>query len=241
MGNILIYGSCVARDAYEGLEHNGRLLGYIARQSLISAASKPTELLNGNVLKSGFQNRSLTGDMKSNLHTTVRRHAAETDILLIDLTDERLGVRALPDGSYVTDSAELHLSGAMDGIRARRIYFGTDEHFTLWRDAADAFANAVETAGLLDKALVLETPWADITEAGDTVPRYRDMPADDVSALYSRYHTYLSGLGFRTVKLPRELAIGAAGHKWGPAPYHYATPAYNWMRDQMRGHLEAMP
>lgn len=233
MGNILIYGSCVSRDAYEGIQEDHRLLGYIARQSLISAASKPTELLDGNSLKSGFQNRSLTGDLQSSLHGAVKRSAPETDLLLIDLTDERLGVRALPDGSYITDSAELHLSKGLDSIRALRIYFGSDHHFELWSDAADKFASAVETSGLLSKALVLETPWADLTETGVEVPRYRGLPAAEVSALYSRYHAHLSGLGFRTVTLPSHLSVAAQEHKWGHAPYHYAEPAYQWLRDEV--------
>ncbi|MBP2216308.1 DUF6270 domain-containing protein [Arthrobacter sp. CAN_C5] len=42
--SILIYGSCVSRDAYSTFGDDYALTGYVARQSMISAMSRPTTL-----------------------------------------------------------------------------------------------------------------------------------------------------------------------------------------------------
>ena len=136
--NLMIYGSCVSRDAFPLLGSDFKLLSYVARQSMISAISKPTTLLEGSDLASAFQNRSLAGDIRSNLLQMVRRHAADIDVLVIDLTDERLGVIQLPDGAHVTHSHELSSSGRLDGVQGRLRYIDvlTERHWTLWESAA---------------------------------------------------------------------------------------------------------
>ncbi|MGX9900561.1 DUF6270 domain-containing protein [Arthrobacter sp. SA17] len=171
----MIYGSCVSRDAFEENTDSQTLLGYVARQSMISAMSRPTNLLNGDALASSFQNRSLTGDLKSNLLQTIRRHAAETDLLVIDLTDERLGVVSLPDKTYVTRSQELVSSGRLDSLEgpARFINVATERHWVLWESAATRFFNALTSLGLKDRTLILNTPWAEFTETGDAVEEFR--------------------------------------------------------------------
>ncbi|WP_425256334.1 DUF6270 domain-containing protein [Pseudarthrobacter sp. J47] len=98
---MMMYGCCVSRDAFKDLGAGYTLLGYVARQSLISGLSRPTNLLDGQALDSALQNRSLSGDLKSNLLPTLRRFADQIDLFVVDLTDERLGVVRLPDGSYI--------------------------------------------------------------------------------------------------------------------------------------------
>lgn len=80
----------------------------------------------------------LAGDLASNLLPTIRRYASETDLLLIDLTDERLGVHRLPDGSFVTRSSELVQSNRLAQLDRvpSLIRLGTERHTHLWGRAA---------------------------------------------------------------------------------------------------------
>ncbi|MBP2216305.1 hypothetical protein H4V95_001512 [Arthrobacter sp. CAN_C5] len=75
------------------------------------------------MLASGFQNRSMSGDLQSNLLPTLRRNAATTDLLLVDLTDERLGVARLADKSFVTRSKELLRTKRLDLLADKPVRF----------------------------------------------------------------------------------------------------------------------
>jgi hypothetical protein len=234
--NMMIYGSCVSRDAFELLPSGYTLLGYVARQSLISALSKPTALLDGETLGSAFQNRSLSGDLKSNLLPTVRRYASSLDVLVIDLTDERLGVIRLPDGTFVTRSSELAKSGRLTQVKGtrRNIDAATEDHWNLWEAAAGKFFDAITSLGLREKTIVLNAPWARVTELGDPVPAFRGLNNDEqVSAYLARCSEHLKALGFEVASLPEELRVAHSSHKWGPAPYHFGMDANRWIADQM--------
>ena len=130
---LAVYGSCVARDTVEHLVPGTvRLLGYVARQSLVSAMSPPLDTDPGHLdaLPSAFQRRVLGEDARSALLRTLARDAASLEVLLWDLADERLGVYLLPDGGAITRTAELVASGAEPAMaaRARLLTLGSDEH-----------------------------------------------------------------------------------------------------------------
>jgi hypothetical protein len=234
--NLMIYGSCVSRDAFTLLEPDYKLLSYVARQSMISAMSKPTELLNGEALNSAFQDRSLAGDVRSSLLQTLRRFANEVDVLVIDLTDERLGVVRLPDGTYVTRSHELVSSGRLNGVRGRTqvIPALTEQHWTLWEAAATRLFDAIGQLGLRDRTLVLNTPWAEATEAGEPVPPFWNINTREINDYLDECCAHIRSLGFTVADLPAAVGAAAADHKWGPAPYHFGDSAMAWIAEQIR-------
>jgi hypothetical protein len=232
---VLIYGGCVMRDTFDYLGDGHNLTGYIARQSLISAASPPTTLLGSGKLASAFQNRSLDGDINSTLFGKIREYGPSADVFLIDLLSDRLGVYALPSRSYITNSRELRASGRLDALEKQPslIEFGTDKHFTLWKRAADKLVATIGEVGLTERTLVIDTPWASHTDTGEDVAPFRGMTAAEAGELYRPYYTHLRRRGLPSRRLPAELAKSSLTHKWGPEPYHYAPPAYEWMRDQI--------
>ncbi|MGK3958299.1 DUF6270 domain-containing protein [Arthrobacter sp. R4] len=235
--SVMIYGSCVSRDAFDKLGAGYTLLGYVTRQSMISALSRPTDLLEGDALSSAFQDRSLEGDLKSNLLPMLRRFAANIDLLVIDLTDERLGVVRLPDGSYVTQSPELGSSGRLAQVRGTRRHFdpATEGHWKLWESAATRLFGALTSMGLREKTLVLSTPWAQMTESGEPVDSFRGLNGDlELNAYFAECCAHIRTLGYNVPTLPEELRVAHAQHKWGPAPFHFAPGANSWIADQMR-------
>lgn len=230
---VLIYGGCVTRDAFEHLDDSFKLVGYLARQSLISAASPGTGLLAEASLQSSFQNRSLNGDIASTLFGSIRVAAPKIDLFAIDILSERLGVFKLADGSYITHSGELGRSGLLNSldVKPSLLRFGTDKHFATWKSAANKFVDVLKNSKVLEKTVLIETPWASKTDTGEDVEPFRGISSEQANEMYQRYFKYLRDLGVKSCKLPHELAVSSNQHKWGRNPYHYAEPAYLWIRD----------
>ncbi|MET1089580.1 MAG: DUF6270 domain-containing protein [Arthrobacter sp.] len=238
MAGIFVYGGCVTRDTFEFFKEEHTLTGYVARQSLISAASAPTKLA-GPISGQGFELRSVKGDLNSSLHKALTAAADKTDLFAMDLLVERSGVLGLPDGSYATHSPNMQRSGALDAVwpKIKRVKMGTDQHFTLWKRSAGKLVDVLKDTDLLERTLLVNTPWAAETVSGEPVPPYLDWTPEHAAKVYDPYYSYLESLGVATIRLPDKLVVSSMEHRWGPSPYHYAPPAYEWMRDQMEKFL----
>lgn len=86
---ILIYGSCVSRDALEfDSEKRLKLIDYFARSSLASSMSNnvindiPTHNIH-----SSFQKRMVENDLNKSILAIIKQ--SKYDILLVDFIDER--------------------------------------------------------------------------------------------------------------------------------------------------------
>ena len=169
--HALIYGSCVSRDTFEYLDQERfELTRYIARQSLISAFSEPTDLTANALdnLASEFQKRTLTDDFQGSLRANLAAFGTAVDLILWDITDERFGVYEVQPGRYVTRSLELVASGldAAYAIRHPLIRYGSRRHLHLWTAAALRFAEALDELAP-DADVVLVAPrWASQDAAG---------------------------------------------------------------------------
>jgi hypothetical protein len=242
MAEIIIYGSCVSRDTFSIMEQEHRLLAYVARQSLISAMTQPTTLLEPAKLDSKFQSRMLNGDLKSDLLGTLRKHSMQADLLLIDLTDERLGVHKLPDNSFVTRSSELIQSGLLNKLNPIPgvIQIGTERHWIFWERAASRFVDHLSSIGLFDKTIIVNTPWAAESIEGAPVPGYRNFTVNEMNGHLRRYGEHLKRLGLRVLEMPEELAKSTKNHKWGIAPFHYQDSAYEWISKEIELSLSGL-
>lgn len=234
---VLIYGSCVSRDTFEFLPDSYSLLSYVARQSAISAGAPAVDVL-GRIkrLPSDFQQRMVRGDVKGDLHQVVRRLAPQTDLVLVDLVDERGGVLSI-GGGYVTKLAEFWAAGGKDvAARAPHVPFGSAEHFELWSKGIDRLVHVLREEGLLERTLVLRTPWARLDPDGDPIPVPGwMMDPDRANDLYRRYFNHVSAAGLSTVSLPDELARSPLDHRWGPSPFHYSEAAYRFLASRIEG------
>lgn len=230
-----VLGSCVGRDMAE-LYPECRVVFYVARQSWISATSPPVEGVSSIELPSAFQRRMVAGDLASNALDVIGRHAHDLDALVIDLVDERLGVVPLVGGGFATDSQELKESGLKELLQASSpdLELGDDDHFDLWARAAHRVADRLRELELLDRSVVLRTPFASTTRHGVAVSPFMQVEADDWNEAYERYFATLTELGFTVVSLPQDLALGDEGHRWGLSPYHYVEDAYAWLISEVR-------
>ena len=226
-GRITVYGSCVARDAASEMENRGwSVERYIARQSLISAG-RPADVgdLDLSLLASPFARRSFMSDVVGNLEAQLTAVAARTDLLLWDLTDERLGVLETSPGAFLTRSTEAMTAGLYEGLTARFLELGTAEHLHLWRPALLRFHTLLKRLDLTRRTILLNVPWATRTTSGElTVPswgmtRYVDLVRQETD--------------IRILHVPDELVVADDAHRWGAAPFHYAGTLYSWVADEL--------
>lgn len=236
MIKALVYGSCVSRDLVA--IHSDRIMcvDYIARQSWISASSAPLSPVAETKLTSKFQQDMLDGDFASSAITTIESSIDASDVLILDLIDDRFGVFPLDDG-YITPTAEF----AMSGIRASldmgiHIRFGTDRHFELWTSSAKDLKYSLGSN--LGKTFLLRTIFTSSSVDGSLVPDALERKSMDWNQQYERYYEFAKSIGFQVIALPTELAVSTPHHQWGIAPFHYIEAAYGWWLDRI---IESIP
>lgn len=236
MRKVFLYGGCVIRDAHRNNQNEIELSGYVARQSLISAMNPPSRLLPKVKLDSKFQERMANGDITSNLIPQLRKAADNTDLFVMDSHIERLGVHKLPDGSFLTPSAEIRTSGILttiDGLRSP-IRVGSERHTNFYRNAAKKLASRLSQIGLIDRALVINAPWAASDEEGVPFQKYQGVPVNEMSVHIENLSLILAETGLRVLTMPKELAIAPVNHQWGRGPYHFGPQAMEWVAAQIR-------
>ncbi|MGP9608405.1 DUF6270 domain-containing protein [Glutamicibacter sp. AOP33-2CA-4] len=231
MANFLIYGGCVSRDTFELVKDEHNLLGYVARQSLISASSKPETRINMRGLSAQFNSRMVKGDIQSNLLPTIRNVAKDVDVFLFDILSERLGVFRLSGGTYITNSAELKKSKLLESsaVPKASVPMGTVTHFDLWKNAVDTFKNSLVDHGIFEKTYLIKSVWTDETIQGAKTPLFRNWTAELANGLYEPYFEHLRDSGFQMIVPPSEVCKSTDDHKWGPAPYHYQSEFYDYI------------
>lgn len=226
----LMYGSCVSRDTFEFLPEPKELVGYIARQSMISAGTNAAAL--GAMLprlQSPFQERMSFADIAGAATLDVCRLADQIDLLVLDLTDERGGVYRAGGGAFLTRTIERLGQGADSLLGADRIvHFGTEEHFTLWFAGWRAFVARLAEANLVGRTVMLAVPWAAASTVGARPPASFGLSPREANDLYPRYYDAVSASGVRVLRSRRRptQVLADPAHRWGLAPFHYAGDVY---------------
>ncbi|SDW32515.1 hypothetical protein SAMN04487912_102330 [Arthrobacter sp. cf158] len=231
---IFIYGSCVSRDTKPFLGEDWTIVEYVARQSMISAASPRGVLRGESALTSKFQNQCVRNDVRSSLLPSIDEAASKADVFVLDLVDERLGVYELAPNTYITQTWELEESKLLQqqDTQPRLIKFGTDEHFELWQKASDVVLKRIAETG--KPLLVLAPEWAETADSGQTGLQYRGMSSGYWNRTYQRYTDSLRERGVNVFTVGQDVAVAAAKHQWGLAPYHHVNAVYEKMRDAIK-------
>lgn len=231
---MFIYGSCVSRDTFEHVNAQScKIVGYVARQSLISAATPPrTPLINPYDLASPFQRKMIEWDAGSRLFRALSEKAAATDVLVWDLVDERLGIHLFNDGTVVTRTPEL--LGALKSPpysapsrESSLVPFGTVDHHRLFASALDTFIRTLSSTGLLHKTVLLAPPWATHTERGNPTPTSFGIKAQEANAMVIPYLATIEARGIPIVTTPLRTTTADEHHRWGLAPFHYSQNVYS--------------
>lgn len=230
---VAVYGSCVARDTFARLPADRfALVDYVARQSLVAAAAPTADgarFHREDALTSRFQRRVTRSSLLGDLDARLAAVAADVDALLWDLTDERLGVYAMPDDGFVTRTVELIASGADAEVArvGRLVEFGTDEHLSLWTRATVRWFDALARLRLDDRVLLLRAPWATTSRTGAEAPSSYGVTAARFNAVADRYYaTVARSHPTVAVVAPDRVLLSSPDNVWGEAPFHFDEPSY---------------
>ncbi|PRZ08107.1 hypothetical protein BCE75_10332 [Isoptericola sp. CG 20/1183] len=227
---VFIYGSCVSRDTFEHFDpEQFELVQYVARQSALSAYTRPVTMIQPPTLDSPFKQRMVSGDYASNLQSLIPEAAAQTDLVLVDLTDERLGAYVLPDGSVVTRSTELIESGAEARLPAgtQHLPFGSDQHFQYWSQGMDTVGELFRQHMPRAAVVLLDVPWAEFSEGGHPTPSSFGVSASTANPILRAYIQAASqALGAEVISLSQDDVLSNPTHPWGDAPFHYTEDVY---------------
>ncbi|MFE5341354.1 DUF6270 domain-containing protein [Isoptericola sp. NPDC056578] len=238
---VFIYGSCVSRDAFEHFDPDRfELMQYVARQSALSAYTRPVTLIDPPKLESAFQQRMLSGDFESSLQAIVPQLSGQTDLVLVDLVDERLGAYVLPDGSVITRSVELVSTGAENDLPAgsQHLPFGSDLHFQYWSQGIASVGNLVRQHMPQAAVVLLDIPWASLDDTGTPAPDSFGLSAADANSLYPHYvKAAQTSLDAHVVSLGEHEVRAGSSHRWGPAPFHYSDNVYGYISETVERHI----
>ncbi|MFI2103073.1 DUF6270 domain-containing protein [Isoptericola sp. NPDC019693] len=227
---VFIYGSCVSRDTFEHLDpEQFELVQYVARQSALSAYTRPVSLVEPPAMESPFQQRMVAGDYASSLQTQIPEAAPQTDLVLVDLVDERLGAYVLPDGSVVTRSTELVQSGAEQHLPAgsQHLPFGSDQHFQYWSQGIAAVGELIRHHMPRAAVVLIDLPWAERSETGIATPDSFGVTAAEANPVFRAYaQVAAQALEAEVISLRPEEVVSSPDHPWGEAPFHYAEDVY---------------
>lgn len=226
MTNILIYGSCVSRDTAEFLG-DITVRCYVARQSMISAVHGNADVDGEIQLDSAFQRRGVRSDFRGDAFERLSASASQSDVLLIDILDERLGVFQAPNKAYFTHTWELQRSTFLETQPSQpaHIQFATPEHFDIWSASLNDIAPRLASLNL--PTLVLAPQLAERDLDGNQLT-YRNRSVASWNSDFDSYYEEIEKSELDICRPPVELAVADKDHKWGLAPFHYAAPMYEW-------------
>lgn len=228
--SVFIYGSCVSRDTFEHFDPDQfELVRYVARQSALSAYTRPVTLVEPPALESDFQQRMVAGDFASSLQALIPEAAPRTDLVLVDLTDERLGAYVLPDGSVVTRSPELVQSGAEQHLPpgSQHLPFGSEQHLQYWSQGIAAVGELIRQHMPRAAVVLLDIPWAERSETGTATPESFGVGAREANPVFRAYvRVAAEALGAEVVSVDPSQVTSSPRHPWGDAPFHYSEQVY---------------
>lgn len=235
--NVFVYGGGPARELIPHVAAGTlRPNHFVSRQSLISAMSGASGALVASTTISSAENRLVSNDIRGSLLDDVTSWAAGTDVLLWDLFDERFGVDILSDGTYVTRSPERIKHVRISDGQHRHIPFGTEEHYEIWRAAADRYVQLLADNGLLSRTYVLDIRWAALDETGADAELPFGFKSYEANSAFAPYINHLRVAGVKV--LTHTETWTSRAHKWGAAPYNFHDEVYRAVAAKLVSALE---
>jgi hypothetical protein len=227
MKKVLIFGSCVSRDAFEYAEPGEfEIIGYYARSSLASLATQPK--IDKEILKkieSKFQRKMVEADMAKTFWQVLDE--AEFDIFVMDFIDERFHLLEQNDGAISTISTEYKnaLNGEMPGHQISNM---SDKKFELWAKSFQKLIGKLTHRKIVTKLVINKVFWSNKTDSGASISGFTLEQINNTNAFLNKL--YLEAEKFITpsffIEYKENLLYCDSNHKWGIAPFHYNDSFY---------------
>ncbi len=229
---VFVYGSHAAAGLINNYSEGVVRAGYVVRQSLISAMNGPSSAtLDLPPGLTAAAERQVRHDAAGSLPAELTDKATKLDCVLWDLADERFGVHALTDGTFITSSPQFKNVKVHGAAVSRFVRFGTREHLALWKAAADRLIDLLAGLGLGSKTLVLQLPWASHDENGKGVELPFGPRSRSANAAFKPYYRHLRKRGLRVIKERKTTAAGA--HPRGRSPLNVMDCHFHSIAEQL--------
>jgi hypothetical protein len=221
---IFIFGSCVSRDAFEFVQNDETLSGYIARSSFASGFSTEhfpftiDELISDVVNQSKWQRRMMAFDLDKSASSMITSAAPSTDLIIVDFIDERFQL-AMAGEALATVSSDFLQASKRLGLQIIS-NFGL-VHFELWKKGFSRFLDLADSLKLPVLVNAVRLGGSDRTK--QLIPDSKFRPLESfIIVLYEYAETTGRCKVFRN---PREPFLDQ-NHKWGIAPFHFEKQYY---------------
>ncbi|MEN2874886.1 hypothetical protein EINKBGNO_01820 [Mannheimia haemolytica] len=166
---ILIFGSCVTRDAFTFDKNNlFTLVRYFARSSLATAFdSLKVEDKYTKKLKSAFQQKIVGADLSKEFRNYVTQQ--DFDYLVIDFINDRYDIFQFNNKSKVLLSAELKQTDFLKRNQSKGIVIegGSDEWFDEWKKGCIEFIELAKNQDFLHKIILNKVMWTNQLANGE--------------------------------------------------------------------------
>lgn len=152
-----------------------------------------------------------------------------SDLVVVDLVDERFGL-LVDDGSGVaTRSDELLQAGGVSPD-LHRVLPGSVDFLLAWEAGRRRFVAEARAAGVLDRVVVHQARWAERCADGTLFDHRASAEANHLlEHMYDRLRLDLAPGQF--VRVPARLTVGDPHHRWGRSPVHYVEEYYRAFLD----------
>lgn len=245
--NLIIYGSCVSRDIFNLEETSDfSLLEYYARSSMASLCS--AAYINEEALAripSAFRRRMVAYDFSKAMFSE-NNQFNNSDIILIDLIDERFDLVALPSGQIITLSNELTESGLLEdpSIAGFRIIpQGSMERRKLWLQGMQRLFAFLRDRNKINSVIINKVFWSsrfdkDSETSFPVAPALIEKANAELSWMYDVLSHELAEHQF--IGFSPSLLTADEKHRWGISPFHYSEGYYTEALLQIRKKAESL-
>ncbi|MCM3443783.1 DUF6270 domain-containing protein [Metabacillus halosaccharovorans] len=229
MVTIDILGSCVTRDSFGLVKHNYKLNSYFPRSSLVSLYSKPVEIKKEDiVIKSQYQQKLIFQDMTKQFPRYIKE--TESDVLIIDFIDERLGLLKIND-TYITKSHEVNNSNVRKLFQT--VPLNVDQHFMqMWKNSAMKLIEDINSRSY-KHIIIHKSYWKKtyINKDGEKCMFNEKERLEKIKfnnrMLAEMYSFIEENLPYVKTIEPDEFSADES-HQWGLTPFHYELEYYKY-------------
>lgn len=225
---ILIFGSCVTRDAFTFDKSNEFTLDrYFARTSLATAFNSPpindvyTEQLN-----SAFQKKIVNAELKKEFKEYIIKN--NFDYLVVDFIDDRYSVFKFKDGRKTLLSAELcNTDFKIKNQENGDIIQGfSDKWFEEWKKECLEFIQIAKEYGFINKIILNKAYWTNIEDKNESF--YDLNKVNEANRFLKKQYDFFEKLINKdnVINYPDSLLIANNSHMWGLSPFHYVDDFY---------------
>lgn len=232
---ILIFGSCVTRDAF-AFDHQNRfeLVRYFARSSLTTTFnSLPVEDIYTEQLSSAFQRKIVHADLQKEFSNYVIQN--DFDHLIIDFIDDRYDFFRFNNSKKALLSAELKSTNFLkiNQNNGQIITGFSDEWLEEWKKSCLQFIDLAKKHNFISKIIVNKVFWTNILEDNST---FIDKDKVEIANNFLNIqYDFIEGfLGDnQCINYPNFALKANKNHMWGLSPFHYSDILYLSMLEQL--------